>query len=296
MESGARGFLFAALCAAAAGTAVAVGKLGVRDGASPLAFAFWLFVFATPLSWVWTRLRRERVRSSSAAWRLAAGHAALSFVAVWAFWASVRRLNPAVTSFLGRVETLVAVALALLVLRERLRRLEAAGGIVAVAGVVLVKLPADGGNADATGYWLALVAAVFFGSAELLAKLSVRHCGGATFVLRRNALLLGALGVAAALSGELAVPSARVLAVAGGVALLAPAGARIFYMLALRSLELSRTALIGQAQPLFAALTAFVLFGTLPRPVEWLGGALILLGCSALVLGATRRPGGPAGS
>jgi drug/metabolite transporter (DMT)-like permease len=284
----ARGFLFAALCAAAAGTAVAVGKLAMRDGISPLAFSFWLFAFATPLSGVWARLRREVTHSRSATWKLAAGHAALSFVAVWAFWAGVQRLNPAVASFLGRVEPLVTVGLALLVLRERLGRLEAAGGLIAVAGVVLMKLPAGEAGADATGYWLALGAAVCFGSAELFAKFSVPHCGPATFVFRRNALLLAMFGVAAALAGELALPSAGVLAVVAAVALLAPAGARVFYMLALRSLALSKTAVIGQAQPLFAALGAFALLRTLPRPWEWTGGALILLGCSFLVLGAPR--------
>lgn len=285
----ARGFLFAALCAAAAGTAVAVGKLGVRHDTSPLAFSFWLFVFATPFSGVWARRRRAAERWRSSAWRLAVAHAALSFVAVWAFWASVQRLHPAVASFLGRVETLVTVALALVVLRERLGRLEVAGGLLAIAGVVLMRLPTGGPGGDPAGYWLALLAAVCFGSAELFAKLAVRHCGPAQFVFRRNALLLAAFAVTAGLSGDLAVPSARLLAVAAGVALLAPTGARILYMFALRSLELSKTALIGQTQPLFAALGSLALFGSLPRPLEWAGGALILFGCFFLVLGAAGR-------
>jgi drug/metabolite transporter (DMT)-like permease len=291
----ARGFLFAALCAASAGTAVAVGKL-VLDDTSPLVFSFWLCVFATPFSGAWARARRDPVSSSSATWRLAAVHAALSLVAVWAVWASIQRLNPAVTSFLGRVETIVIVALALLVLRERLGRLEVVGFLLAVAGVVLMGFPTGEGEPvaageaerEAAGYWLALLAAVFFGSAELFAKLAVRHCGPATFVFRRNAILLAAFTVVVAISGDLAVPSLRVLAVAAAVALLAPTGARILFMLALRSLELSRAAVIGQAQPLFAALVVFAIFGDLPRPVEWAGGILILIGCSLLVVGASR--------
>ena len=66
-------------------------------------------------------------------------------------------------------------------------------------------------------------------------------------------------------------------------------------MLALRSLELSKAAVIGQAQPLFAALVSFALFRSLPRPLEWMGGALILLGCAFLVRGVAQRPVGELG-
>ena len=126
-------------------------------------------------------------------------------------------------------------------------------------------------------------------------KDKVLNVDPARFVFLRNVLVLAAFAIGGAVRGELAPAGPRFLAAAAGVALLAPTLARIFHATALKTLELSKTAVVNQAQPLFAAAAALILFETMPTPVQWAGGALILAGCSAVILGAGGNGAPPAG-
>ena len=283
-----RGYVLAGLCAAFAGFATTVGKLGV-DRVEPLVFSFWLFAFAALFSGLWVAFDRQsrRERPTRRAVGLAAAQAAFSFLAVWGFWSGVKRLDPAVASFLGRTETIVAIAMGILVLGERFRRLEAIGGLVAIAGIVLMRFPSDVQESGAAeGYWLVLAGTAFFGVGEVISKLAAREAPATVFVGMRNAMLMGAFAITATLTDQLHVPDTTVLLSAGGVALLAPTLARTLYMQALRSIDLSKAAVINQVQPIFAALLAFLVLGEIPSPLAWVGGLLIVIGCGLLVTGA----------
>ena len=63
----------------------------------------------------------------------------------------------------------------------------------------------------------------------------------------------------------------------------------MLYYRSLRYIDLSKASLLHSSQPLFVALFALIIFGTVPGPSQWLGGALVLAGVYALVAGR-RRP------
>lgn len=287
-----RGYLRAGACAACAGAAIAIGQYGV-ERTEALDFSFWLFVFAAPLSLIGAApVLRRTGRPTERAWWLALGHAGLSFVAVWALWSGVRLIGAALGSFLGRTETLVTVALAIVILGERFRRIEAVGAVLAVGGVAILRFPGaeELATAHTKGYWLVVGGTACFGAAEILTKWALRHADPRVFVSMRNTILLGAFAAAAAIAGDLTFPPMLVLASVFGVALLAPTLARMLFMTSLRDIDLAKAAVVNQAQPLFAALVAFALFGTLPTSFHWAGGALLLIGCGLVAAGSGVGP------
>jgi drug/metabolite transporter (DMT)-like permease len=285
--AGGSGVLFAVGSAAAAGCTLFLGKLGLED-LSVAAFSFWLFLFATPLTGAWMLAGNGRRWHpvGRRAWGYVALHVALSLFAVGTMWEGVRRIDPTVAGFLGRMETVLVVLLGVLCLRERFRAAEAVGAGVAVAGVALLGDPAGaggGGSGDVLGFWLVLGSSLGFALTELVSKLALRHMPATVLAFWRNLLLAGVFGAVAAVRGELGIPSLGAAGIAAATAFTGPTLARTLYLFALRTLDLSKTAVLTQSQPLFTAALAIPFLGTVPEPVQWVGGILVILGCAGLV-------------
>jgi len=122
---------------------------------------------------------------------------------------------------------------------------------------------------------------------ELVAKVAVREIAPAVLAFYRNGILVVAFGIAALASGQAAPPPKEVLGSVALTALLGPVLGRLWFLVALRHLELSWTALLTQTSPIFTAIVAWLLRDELPdRAEEWIGGAVILLGCVQMVLGS----------
>jgi probable blue pigment (indigoidine) exporter len=219
-------------------------------------------------------------------------HAALAVLGTGAWYTALTTLDTGVAVFAGRAEMLVIVGLGALLLGERLRWLEILGAVVAIAGLTLMCLPGDGSDGVRIEVLWILLGAVGFGSGEILAKVALREIDANTFVLGRSVLLaLAWVGIALARDGA-TVPAPYVLLAAAAAALLGPVGARILYMHALRTLTVSRAALVAQVHPLCAALVAFAVLGERLSAREWLGGLVLLAGTVLIVRGA--RPSVPA--
>jgi drug/metabolite transporter (DMT)-like permease len=214
----------------------------------------------------------------------------LSFVAIWSFWAGIDRLHPAVAGFLGRSETLVSIALGVVLLGERFRPTEGVGAAVAIGGIVVMKVPAalEANVGEGTGHWLVMLGAASFGAAEAISKIAARRTRPETFVFWRNLVLVPVFGIAVLIGGGLERPTGTVLLSAAAVALLAPTLARLTYMHALRAIDLAKAAVVNQLQPVFTLLLALAAYRTVPRPLEALGGALILTGVVLLAWTAGR--------
>ncbi len=288
----ARGYLLAAGCAACAGGAIVVGKLAVGE-AHPLLFNLLLFTFGMPLSALMTVAVRQWRRPDRRTALLALGHSSLSFVAVWSFWAGVSRIDASLASFLNRAETLVAVAVGVLFLRERFHRMELVGGLLAVAGIIVMSLPEEFGAPDprrTEGIVLMLVGASVFGISEVFSKRAAQREMVGPFLILRNAFLIVFFAIAVVVAGKWQTPSNTLLAGTLGVAVLAPTTARMLFLLSLRHVDLAKAAIINQGQPLVAAVLAMALLHERRSMREWCGGAVLLIGCA--LLAAAARGGG----
>lgn len=291
------GYVAAALCAASAGACIVAGKESL-DRVAPLTLAFWIFVFALPMiavTWSVTHrsLRPPPVRGRALGLLLL--HSAFGFGAIWMAWEAVDLLDPTIAGFVSRLEVLGALVLGMWLLGERFGRWSGIGAALTVAGTVVLGWPAEGA-APTEGVVLMAVSSVGFALMEMVAKVAVREIAPAVLAFYRNGILVVAFGIAAVARGLAAPPPAEVLGAVALTALLGPVLGRLWFLVALRHLELSWTALLTQTSPLFTAVVAWLVRGEIPeRAMEWVGGAIILLGSVQMVLGgrAAALPAAP---
>jgi drug/metabolite transporter (DMT)-like permease len=284
-----RAYVLAIASAATAGASTVLAKVGIT-GTPTANYLAWMFGSAVLFSAVARRVvpqgpPRPVTRGAMA---LLVLHALLAGLGCVCWYTALGWMDVAVATFVGRSEVLVTVALSLLLLGERLTRLETLGGAVAIAGLVLMTLPLGRAPeaAHATGILWILVGSFAFGGGEILAKPLLRTMSPTTFAFLRNVLLATGWTVVAFLTGVAEVPTWTVLLSAAGVALAGPVIARVLYLSAIRVIALSKAALVAQSMPLFAALVGFLALGTSPQPHEWAGGLVLLLGTLLVVRGA----------
>jgi drug/metabolite transporter (DMT)-like permease len=177
---------------------------------------------------------------------------------------------------------------------ERLDRLRWAALGISMSGVVLVIAGAgDVGSLDALGIGLAFIGAL----AQTFYALGAHHgfravpgtqaaavtMGGAALVYLVVALLIGRLP-------EMGLPLASVAAlwpvlVAG---VLGAGLATVCFIAGIRLLGAPRATILSTLEPVVGVALAAVLFGTLPTPLQFVGGALIIAAGIVLQL----RPSG----
>lgn len=279
------GYIYAFLCAICSAAMITLIKW-VGEGVPTLTLLFLTQgVAGLVLSVILFTGGRERrlLRVKGKAWAQLAGVSCLYFFAYWTMFAAIQLLDPTVASFLGRTEVLVTILFAVTFLGERFNLMEGTGALLVFTGVVTIRYV--GGVEISRGFILCLVAAFFWGITEGLAKVVVRNVTPLVFTWGRAVMLLPAFYLTAAFSRDgVMLPKGAALWI-GIVALsvIGPVMGRYLYMKSLTLIPVSKTALINQLQPVWVAVLAGILLKTLPSPREWIGGALIIMGCVLLV-------------
>jgi len=287
------GYVFALLASVSAAGAYLFAE-GAVARIEPLTLGAIEFLLAVPAAVAWALLEgtHRRVAGIPArVWAKVLVQSCFTFGAILTLWIGLRLVNATTASLLNRVEIFFTVALGMLIFRDRHTWLEGLGGVVAFAGVLVLRWNAPPDLHEGM-LWI-IASALFFAGAELTAKWLAPDLPASLFLLLRTpvvAMMFTVVVAAAALfqgrPPEMPGPVGWLLA--AGVALTGPILARSFYYAALRRIEVSKTALLNQTQPLFVALLALLLFARLPGGREALGGLLILGGTVLLV--ASRIP------
>jgi drug/metabolite transporter (DMT)-like permease len=192
---------------------------------------------------------------------------------------------------------------------QRPRRLTVAGGVAAIAGLVLVVGVGGAARISPLGVMWALLAAVglaiyFVLSADgeeplppIVLVWAALCLGAATFAV------LGWTGLVSmtASTGDVHLLDHRVSWIVPvlGLALLSSIFGYVAGIGAARRLGARLASFVGMAEVLFAILFAWLLLGQLPSPMQFLGGAFILAGVTLVRVGELRaapEPAGPPGS
>ncbi|RME20835.1 MAG: hypothetical protein D6800_12750, partial [Candidatus Zixiibacteriota bacterium] len=201
MESVGFGYLFAVASAASAGAATVVGKWNL-EFISPLLMNSLIFSVAGVVLGavvVPTRGLQTVFRHSRQAWMWVALFSLSSWVAIWAFWTGVQKMDPSLAAFLNRTEVFVAIILAIIFLRERFNRKEAFGAALSIAGIIIMKLTLR--FEYSAGFWFVLIGALFFGVTEYMSKNAVRYVEPAVLAFLRNSFLAVTYWLALWISG-----------------------------------------------------------------------------------------------
>lgn len=169
------------------------------------------------------------------------------------------------------------------------------GGVVSILGLALVLDIAGQSRPDLTGVVYALGAAVGLAAYFLTASrgkdvLPATVIAGLGMVVA--ALALGVLGCARILPMSFSTAPVTVAgtmtpwwAAVGELVLVAAVAAYLLGTFAARRLGATLASFVGLAEVLAAVLFAWLLLGELPRPVQLLGGVLVVAGVVAVRLG-----------
>ena len=253
-----------------------------------LAIVFWehlvLVVLVSP--WIVPAVRRVLVAS----WRtrvavvvIGAGSSAL---ATTLFTMAFRLGDPITPQVLQKLQPLIAIALAALLLGERLRAKFVWFVVPGLLGAWLLAFadPLGVSVASAQAALLALGAASLWAAGTVLGRLASAELRFSDLTALRFSIGLVTLGAIAALTGTplgmawSAAPSILLLAIFPGLLAL------VLYYLALGHTPASRATLAELAFPVTAALVGIVAFAARPSATQWLGFVIVLGTVVALAL------------
>jgi drug/metabolite transporter (DMT)-like permease len=197
--------------------------------------------------------------------------------------------TPSRSAFIVSISSVLAPLIALAILRQRPSWFMAAALALATAGMYLLTAP-DGGGLN-RGDWLTLVCAGSFGGQIVGVTELARHYDARRLVWFQVA---GTALVAAVATATLERPQIHwTPAFAGALIYTVAFASTICFLLqasAQRHMSAARAALIFCFEPLFAALTSWLMLGERLAALQWLGGGLIVLGMVAADLPSSRTP------
>jgi len=199
------------------------------------------------------------------------------------FWAGIAfqtfgldGTTPSRSAFLTSLATPLVPVVYFLVYRRAPHLLTIAGVLVAGIGMYLLTLPDAGGGGLNRGDLLTVGCAVMF-AAQIVAAGHFSSRGEPRRLLAVELATAGALSLllAPVLETPRVTPTAWF---AAALIFLTLSGLWSFYMQlrAQQVLNPSHTALLFMLEPVFAALTSFVVLGERLGPLQWAGAALIL--------------------
>jgi drug/metabolite transporter (DMT)-like permease len=198
------------------------------------------------------------------------------------------------------LEVPITVLLGVIILKERFTGWEIIGGILVTFGAVVMKYHAPPSLSQ--GFWWIIFSSGCFGLMEALAKMKIKDVPPSIFLTVRNpivVILLGGLGFLH-LKGVVTLPfspeflklpddPAKWILITVVTGFTGSFGARILYLYALIHIEVSKTALVNQTQPLFVAVLSMLFLTIYPTSREVAAAVLILTGCVLLIQRRSRR-------
>jgi drug/metabolite transporter (DMT)-like permease len=180
-------------------------------------------------------------------------------------------------ALLVSLESLFAVVLAVVLLRERAGVLFVAAAALGFGGAALVSLEGGSTAASIGGDLLVIASAVTAAAYAVLARrVSGRDAALTVTAYQFAFALLMALPLVLVGHSHLGHASAGRLAAGVATGVLGSAVPFLLYNLSVRSVAASRAAVVLNLIPVFAVLAAFVLLGERPGLPQLVGGLLIL--------------------
>ena len=202
---------------------------------------------------------------------------------------SIRTIGIPLTSFLMKAQTLFALMLGMMFLRERLNKGETVGIAITITGGVIVAYQSDIGLL--IGTFTALGAAFFYSALSFIVKKYAQNLNMLTVANLR------ALGVSIFLliylfvTGTFEMPTRLidlVFMALGGITGAYIAKACQFQ--AIKLIDVSRTTAVLPMESIFVVLLSYFLFDEIPSVFKLIGGALIISGVIFLVIFRGQKP------
>jgi drug/metabolite transporter (DMT)-like permease len=266
------------------GTSFVAVKSALAD-ATPFAFITVRFGIAALALAPGTRLRPYPARAELKGGLVLGTLVAVGFISQTA---GLVITTPSRSAFIVAVSSILAPVIALALLGQRPSWLTAAALALAMFGIYLLTAP-DAGGLNRGDLLTLICAACFGGQIVAVGALSRRYdARRLVFVQIAMTAVLGAIA-ATVLERPQIHWTPQFLGALGYTVVFASTICFLLQMRAQRDMSAGRAALIFCFEPLFAALTSWLVLGERLSGLQWLGGAFILLGLVAAELPLTRE-------
>ncbi|MGC9347408.1 MAG: DMT family transporter [Anaerolineae bacterium] len=200
---------------------------------------------------------------------------------------AVAFIDPGTASLLSQTAVLFSLGFGVIWLRDRLSGRQVVGALLALAGVFVISF--QPGDYLRIGSLLVVASALMY---ALHAALTKRYGGEmdlTEFFFYRLAFTTAVLLVLALARGTLSWPGLRAWGLILIVGTVDVVLSRALYYVALRRLSMSVHTIVLTLSPVAAITWAYLFFGTLPTPLQLLGGLAIISGVLIVSLRRTRR-------
>jgi DME family drug/metabolite transporter len=249
---------------------------------------FWehLIIVAVLLPWLPGALRAFRAATARERWALVGIGAGASAVATALFTAAFAVGDPITPLVLQKLQPVIAIAVAAVLLGERLRPGYWAFAVPALLGAWLMAFanPFHVRFADAEAALLAIAAAALWAIGTVLGRMVSEHLSSKDITVVRFAIGLPAAGLVLLAQGAPVAVSAAQLGPLVLLALIPGLLGLALYYLGLHSTAASRATLAELAFPVTAALLGVSLLGASLSWTQWLGMAVVVASVTALGL------------
>jgi drug/metabolite transporter (DMT)-like permease len=202
-------------------------------------------------------------------------------------YTAVAFVDPGTASLLGKTSVLFSLGLGILWLGDRLRRNQALGIVLAVAGVFLISF--QPGDYLRLGSLLVLFSTFLYTLHTAVVKRYGDDIQFANFFLFRVATTTAFLLLFAVGRSQLVWPGAAgwlLVILAGTVDVVI---SRVLYYLALRRMTMSIHAIILTLSPVITIFWSLILFGERPGWLGIVGGAAVIAGVLLVTLGRSSQ-------
>lgn len=200
-------------------------------------------------------------------------------------------MDPTVASVLYRTQILFVALGGVLFLKESLSGPFVLGAAITLVGLCVMSAPFRVENL--TGSAWAIGSAMSFASMQLV----VRRIAHQVPLITLNALRLILAALLLCLIPNVVVEILKMDAAWYWNMLLAaalgPVASRLCIMFSLRDITAAHASLLSLATPVFSFLLAYIWLGTLPTPLEALGGGMVLVGIVSPILSTLHRISSP---
>jgi drug/metabolite transporter (DMT)-like permease len=244
---------------------------------------------------------------ASAAWNTALavvesrGHLRVDRASIWAAAAlavfsvtgnicssnALTTLEPATTSVLLRTDVVFVALGSAVLLGERVSASLALGAALALVGLLMMRMPFDGGASFAGILW-ALGAANSFGAMVLVTRKVIHRIQPVAVNALRLWLAAAVLAAVPGVGASALAASTQLWLLATAAAFCGPFVSRLCIMYALRHVTAAYHVLISLSAPVFAFGLGYAFFGTVPTSSELVGGAIMLVGIALPVVPGLR--------
>ena len=223
----------------------------------------------------------KQVKSSFKYWKVIFTIGVLVAVATINWFYSINTIGPQVSSFLGRIGTLIVVILGIVILKEKFSLAEGFGAIITLIGIFIVTFS----PIEYLGWDVRFIVfgSTMYGFSQLIAKKYSKKISPLVLTVTTGSIVTITLLLFAILNNKLHMPNIDNL-LFFIVPILAQTAPVILVYNSYRYIGVGKSQIIRSSFPFIVILYSYLLYRTFPLPHQLIAGIQIIIGVIILTV------------